>query len=74
MTEEVEVQELGWFARFFRKRAKLTYWLDNQVYVAEVCHFQEKSPECIVFSDYYTKKNTMVRHRTKITYVLEQMK
>ena len=74
MTVDVEVKELGWFARHFRKRAKLTYWLDQQAYETEVCHFKEISPECIVFSDYYTKKNTMVKYRNKITYVLEQVK
>jgi hypothetical protein len=74
MIDEVEVKELGWFARIFRKRAKLTYWLDQQAYVTEVCFFKEVSPECIMFSDYYTKKNTMVKYRNKITYVLEQIK
>jgi hypothetical protein len=67
-------QELNWFQRLFRTRAKLTYWLDSQVYVTEVCHFKEISPECIWFSDYYTKKNTMVKYQNKITYVLEQIK
>lgn len=67
-------KELGWFARLFRKKAKLTYWLDDQIYSLEVCHFKEISPECIVFSDYYTKRNTMVKHQRKITYVLEQLK
>jgi hypothetical protein len=67
-------QELNWFQRLFRTKAKLTYWLDSQVYVTEVCHFKEISPECIVFSDYYTKKNTMVKYQNKITYVLEQIK
>ena len=74
MTNEVEIKELGWFVRLFRKRAKLTYWLDQQVYVTEVCYFKEISPECIVFSDYITRKNTMVKYRNKITYVLEQIK
>lgn len=74
MTDNIETQELGWFARLFRKRAKLTYWLDQQAYEIEVCYFKEISPECIVFSDYYTKKNTMVKYRNKITYVLEQLK
>ena len=74
MTDDVEIKELGWFARIFRKRAKLTYWLDQQVYSTEVCYFKEISPECIVFSDYYTKKNTMVKYQNKITYVLEQVK
>ena len=74
MTEINELKDLGFFARLFRKRAKLTYWLDNESYVTEVCHFKEISPECIVFSDYYTKKNTMVKYRNKITYVLEQVK
>ena len=74
MTNDSEVKELSWFSKLFRKRAKLTYWLDQQVYVTEVCHFKEISPECIVFSDYYTKKNTMVKYQNKITYVLEQVK
>jgi len=74
MTDGAETKELGWFTRLFRKKAKLTYWLDRQVYEAEVCHFKEISPECIVFSDYYTKKNTMVKYQNKITYVLEQVK
>ena len=67
-------RELNWFQKLFRTRAKLTYWLDSQAYVVEVCHFKEISPECIVFADYYTKKNTMVKYRNKITYVLEQIK
>ena len=32
MTDDIEVKELGWFTRLFRKRAKLTYWLDQKVY------------------------------------------
>ena len=67
-------KKLGWFARLFRKRAKLTYWLGDDAYVAEVCDFKEMSPECVVFSDYMTKKSTMVKYHTKITYVLEQIK
>lgn len=66
--------ELNWFQRLFRTRAKLTYWLDSQAYVVEVCHFKEISSECIVFSDYRTKKNTMVKYQNKITYVLEQLR
>ena len=67
-------KQLGWFARLFRKRAKLTYWLGDDAYVAEVCDFKEMSPECVVFSDYYTKKSTMVKYHDKITYVIEQIK
>ena len=74
MIDDAETKDLSWFARLFRKKAKLTYWLDSQAYVTEVCHFKEISPECIVFSDYYTKKNTMVKYQNKITYVLEQVK
>lgn len=73
MTEN-ERKEPNWFVKLFRKRAKLTYWLDGQVYTAEVCHFKEITPECVMFSDYYTKRNTMVRYHNKITYVLEQTK
>lgn len=74
MSDDIEVKDLGWFARLFRKRAKLTYWLDQKVYTVEVCNFKEISPECIVFSDYYTKKNVMVKYQNKITFVLEQIK
>lgn len=74
METNEDPKELNWFTRLFRKRAKLTYWLDDQAYVTEVCDFREKSPECIVFSDYYTKKTTMVKYRNKVTYVLEQIK
>lgn len=72
MTEDVK--ELGWFARLFRKRAKLTYWLGTNVYVIEVCDFTEKSQECIIFKDYYNKKSIMVKHNVPITYVLEELK
>lgn len=75
MSEEVITdKDLNWFSKLFRKKAKLTYWLDHQAYVCEVCSFVEKSPECIIFADYLTKKNTVVRHKNKITYVLEQIK
>lgn len=66
--------ELGWFARLFRRHARLTYWLNDQSYQADICDFQEKSPECIQFSDYITQKTTVVRHREPIVYVLEQVK
>lgn len=69
-----DTKELNWFAKLFRNRSKLTYWLDGQVYVADICRFKEQSPECILFCDYYTKKHTLVRHKNKITYVLEQVK
>jgi len=69
-----EVKEINWWQKFLRKKAKLTYWLGSQVYVIEVCDFTEKSPECIVFKDYYTKKAIMVKHNIPITYVLEEVK
>jgi len=69
-----EAKELGWWARTFRKRAKLTYWLKDQVYVLEVTDFKEISPDCIVFKDYYTMKSIMVKYNTTITYVLEETK
>jgi len=69
-----EEKELSWWAKLFRTKAKLTYWLNSDVFVVEVCHFTEKSPECIVFKDYYTKKAIMVKHTRPITYVLEEIK
>jgi hypothetical protein len=66
--------ELSWWSKIFRSKAKLTYWLDNNVFVVEVCHFIEKSSECIIFKDYYSKKTVMVKHTRPITYVLEEIK
>jgi len=71
---EQEVKELSWLAKIFRRHAKLTYWLKDQVYVVEVCDFKEVSPNCIVFKDYYTKKSVMVKYVNTITYVLEEEK
>jgi len=72
MTEGV--RDLNWWQKLLRKKAKLTYWLGTQVFVVEVCDFTEKSPDCIVFKDYYTKKAIMVKHSSAITYVLEELK
>jgi hypothetical protein len=69
-----EVKELNWWQKLFRKKAKLTYWLGTTVYVIEVCDFTEKTPECIVFKEYFTKKAVMVKHNMPITYVLEELK
>jgi len=67
-------EKLSWFARLFRKHAKLTYWLGDDAYTAEICHFSERTPDCIVFKDYVTQKATVVRYHTPIVYVLEQIK
>lgn len=69
-----EPKKLSWWARLFRKKAQLTYWLDDRVYETLICGFTEKEPSCIIFKDYYTKRSIMVRHKTPITYVLEQIK
>jgi hypothetical protein len=69
-----EVKELSWWARLFRKKAKLTYWLREESHVLEVTDFKELSPDCIVFKDYYTDRNIMVKYNTTITYVLEEIK
>jgi hypothetical protein len=69
-----EIKELSWWAKIFRKRAKLTYWLNQQVYVVEVTDFKEIAPDCIVFKDYYTMRSIMVKYNNTITYVLEEIK
>jgi len=71
---EQEVKEIGWWAKIFRKKAKLTYWLKDQVYVVEVTDFKEISSDCIVFKDYYTMNSIMVKYNNTITYVLEELK
>jgi hypothetical protein len=67
-------KKVSWWARIFRKKAKLTYWLKEQVFVVEVTDFKEVAPDCIVFRDYYTMKNIMVKYNNTITYVLEEIK
>ena len=67
-------KKVSWWARLFRSRAKLTYWLNSDVYVVEVSKFTEKKDDCIVFIDYYTQKSVMVKHNRTISYVLEEIK
>jgi hypothetical protein len=69
-----EATPLSWLAKMFRNKAKLTYWLKDQVYVVEVSDFKEVAPDCITFKDYYTQRNIMVKYSTTITYVLEEVK
>jgi hypothetical protein len=74
MSDEQQPKQLNWLARLFRKKVRLTYWLGKDAYVCEICDFTERSPECIVFKDYYTKNSTVIRYHDKINYVLEQIK
>jgi hypothetical protein len=67
-------KKVSWWAKLFRSRAKLTYWLGNDPYVVEVSKFTEKKDDCIVFIDYYTQKSVMVKHNRTISYVLEEIK
>ena len=74
MAEETEEIKLSWWARIFRSKAKLTYWLNDDAYEAEVTDFKEVSPDCIVYKDYYTLKKTMVRYNCTIIYKLREIK
>jgi hypothetical protein len=67
-------KKVSWWARLFRSRAKLTYWLGNDAYVVEVSKFTEKKDDCLVFIDYYSQKTVMVKYHRPISYVLEQIK
>ena len=67
-------QKVSWLAALFRKKVKLTYWLDGTTYSALICDFSEKDGNCIVFKDYYTKNSTVVKFDKPINYVLEQIK
>jgi hypothetical protein len=71
MTEEVK---LSWWARIFRGRARLTYYLKDVKYEVDVTDFKEVSPDCIVYRDYYTLKKTMVRYNCTIIYKLREVK
>ena len=67
-------KKLNWLLRLFRKKVKLTYWINREPQVAEICWFQEKSESCLVFKDYYTKLTTVVKWNRPINYKLEQQK
>ena len=71
---EQGAKKVSWWARLFRSKAKLTYWLGSDVYTVEVYKFTEKKEDCIVFIDYYTQKTIMVKHNRTISYVLEEIK
>jgi hypothetical protein len=71
MAEEVQ---LSWWARVFRSKAKLTYFLKNVKYEVVVTDFKEVAPDCIVYRDYYTLKKTMVRYNCTIIYKLREIK
>lgn len=72
--DEIQSKKLGWLARLFRRKVKLTYWINREPQIAEICWFQEKSESCLVFKDYYTKLTTVVKWNRPINYKLEQQK
>lgn len=76
MSEDIYIQPktLSWFARFFRKKVRLTYWLGETQHQAEICWFHEKTPYVIMYKDYYTKNLTLVKWNRQITYKLQQIK
>jgi len=65
---------LSWWAQKFRSRARLTYFLKDVEYKADVCDFKEVSPDCIVYKDYFTLKTTKVRYNCTIIYKLREIK
>jgi len=71
MSEEVT---LSWWAKIFRSKAKLTFWLKDEKFTAEVTDFEEVTPDCIVYRDYYSLKKTKVRYNCTIIYKLEELK
>jgi hypothetical protein len=67
-------KHLNWLIRLFRRKVKLTYWINREPHVAEICWFSEKSENCLVFKDYYTKLTTVIKWNRPINYKLEQQK
>ena len=67
-------KKVSWWARLFRAKSKLTYWIDGSVFIVEISKFTEKKENCIVFLDYYSQKAIMVKHDKPISYVLEEIK
>jgi hypothetical protein len=66
--------KLSWWAKVFRSKAKLTYFLKDVKYEVVVTDFKEVAPDCIVYRDYYTLKKTMVRYNCTIIYKLREIK
>ncbi len=71
MSDEVT---LSWWAKIFRSRARLTYYLKDVKYEMDVTDFKEIRPDCIVYKDFYTLKKTMVRYNCTIIYKLREIK
>jgi len=71
MSDEVT---LSWWAKIFRSRARLTYYLKDIKYEVDVTDFKEIRPDCIVYKDFYTLKKTMVRYNCTIIYKLREIK
>jgi len=65
---------LSWWAKVFRSKARLTYYLKDVKYEVDVTDFKEIRPDCIVYKDYYTLKKTMVRYNCTIIYKLREIK
>jgi hypothetical protein len=65
---------LSWWAKIFRSKARLTYYLKDVKYEEDVTDFKEVSPDCIVYKDFYTLKKTMVRYNCTIIYKLREIK
>ena len=74
MQNKDKPKKLNWLLRLFRKRVRLTYWINNKEHIEDICWFQEKDKNCIIFKDYYTKLTTVVKHHVPINYKLEQQK
>ena len=65
-----EIPHLGWFSRMFRKRFLLQYWLNGELNQVWVSKFQEKNDRCIIYQDYGTKRATIIKSDSAITYTL----
>ena len=61
---------VGFWARIFRSRCLLQYWLGHKMYSVYVTNFKEKSDTCIVYDDYVTKRTTVIKSDRPITYTL----
>lgn len=73
MSDQITPQKLSWIARIFRKKIKLTYWLNDNAYSLLVCDFKNPKPENVIYKDYYTKKITVIKSDKPINYVLEEL-
>lgn len=65
-----DLPRVNWWARWFRPRMLLQFWVNGEPHRVWACDFREKNDNCIVYRDYVTRKVTTVKSSEPIPYSL----